>query len=372
MLKVTFPHLGPLYIPLKSFLAELGVEPVVPPFTSQRTIALGTKISPEFACLPFKVNLGNYIEGIEAGAECIFMLGGTGPCRFGYYGELQQEILRENEYDVDFVILEAPQKQPRVLWERIKRYLPHHQPHHLYHAFRIFWEKGKAIDDFDRMVNKVRPLELNPGNCNRIQDNFYKTIDLSSSIGEIHTHYYQAVTELQETPMKPGKKIPSIMLLGEIYMVVEPRVNFQMERTLGAMGVEVQRSIYITDWIKEHFCLAYLKPGHHRQLYRLSEPYLQNFVGGHGLESVAHTVNAAVNHCHGAIHLAPFTCMPETIAMQTFPTIMKDLSISVLSIIIDEHSAEAGIQTRLEAFVDLLSYRNRQNKDLAVNNQFSL
>jgi hypothetical protein len=48
MLKVTYAHLGNFYIPCKILLNELGLEPVVPPFTSQRTIALGTNIAPEF------------------------------------------------------------------------------------------------------------------------------------------------------------------------------------------------------------------------------------------------------------------------------------------------------------------------------------
>ncbi|HYH05253.1 MAG TPA: hypothetical protein VEC37_19345, partial [Bacillota bacterium] len=47
-------------------------------------------------------------------------------------------------------------------------------------------------------------------------------------------------------------------------------------------------------------------------------------------------------------------------AMQALPAVSKELQIPVLSVIIDEHSAEAGIRTRLEAFIDLLSYRRSQ------------
>jgi len=46
--------------------------------------------------------------------------------------------------------------------------------------------------------------------------------------------------------------------------------------------------------------------------------------------------------------------------MQTLPNITKELNIPVLSIIIDEHSAEAGVKTRLEAFVDLLAHRKNR------------
>lgn len=84
MPKITFPHFGNFFIPGKALMNELGFETIVPPPISQKTISLGTNIAPEFACLPLKVNLGNYLEAISAGAEIICMAGGAGPCRFGY------------------------------------------------------------------------------------------------------------------------------------------------------------------------------------------------------------------------------------------------------------------------------------------------
>ncbi|HEX3045076.1 MAG TPA: CoA protein activase [Bacillota bacterium] len=363
MLKITFPHMGNFWIPLKSFWTELGVDPVVPPFTSQQTIALGTKIAPEFACLPLKINLGNYLEAIHAGAECVFMAGGAGPCRFGYYGETQWEILKENGYEVDFVVFEAPNHAPRKLWDKIKRYLPRRSPWDLTRALRIFWSKARALDNFDRAINRIRPLEATSGFCNRLQDDFYGRIDQAASIAGVGSVYREALRKLEEAPRRIREEIPKVVLMGEIFMVLEPRVNFQMERTLGSMGIEVERTIYISDWIAENFFQNYLEPRHRQGLRQLAGPYLRNPVGGHGLESVAHLVDAGVNRSQGVIHLAPFTCMPEIVATQTFPTITNELKIPVLSIIIDEHSAAAGIETRLEAFLDLLKFRHRPRRE---------
>ena len=139
---------------------------------------------------------------------------------------------------------------------------------------------------------------------------------------------------------------------------MEPRVNFQIEKWLGEMGVEVRRTIYLTDWLFDHLWLSVFNPDWYKKLHRLAGPYLRNAVGGHGLETIAHAVEAGVNHFDGVIQLAPFTCMPEIVAMQALPAVARDFSIPVLTVIIDEHSAEAGIETRLEAFVDLLKYNN--------------
>ncbi len=360
MIKATFPHLGNFYIPCAALLYELGLEPVVPPLTSQRTIMLGTKIAPEFACFPLKVNLGNYIEAVEAGAEFIFMAGGVGPCRFGYYGEIQREILQDSGYQMEFIVFEAPKTHPQELWVKIKRVVPRNTLSKLAKALYVFWQKARAIEEFDRLANKIRPLEQKQGTISNLQNRFYRLIDNASSIKDIHSVLDDSISEMQAIPLRETNYPIKVALLGEIYMVLEPRVNFQIEKLLGEMGVEVVRTIHLTEWILEHLCLSIFKPDWYRQLLLLAKPYLGNTVGGHGLETIAHTVKAAVNGFQGVIQLAPFTCMPEIVAMQALPDIAKKLSIPVLTIIIDEHSAQAGIETRLEAFIDLINYRRQQ------------
>ena len=77
-MKVTFPHMGNMYIPLKSLFEQLGVEVVVPPPTTKKTLDLGVKYSPEFACLPLKLTIGNFIEAFSLGANTIIMVKSSG------------------------------------------------------------------------------------------------------------------------------------------------------------------------------------------------------------------------------------------------------------------------------------------------------
>jgi predicted nucleotide-binding protein (sugar kinase/HSP70/actin superfamily) len=356
MLKASFPHIGNSYIPFRALLTELGLEPLVPPPISPRTIALGAKLAPEFACLPLKVNLGNYLEALEQGAELLLMAGGVGPCRFGFYGEVQREILQDAGYRVDFLVLEAPKTHPLELWEKIRRYMPRHKIIDLSRALHLAWLKADALDRFDRIANQVRAVEQEPGSVNRLQNRYYHQLDQAELTGKIKNLSRQGIDALRGLPVRTGQPL-RIVLVGEIYMVLEPQVNFEIEKTLGALGVAVERTIYFTDWVREQLVGSIFNPNWRQPLYRLARPYLNHFVGGHGLETVAHTVSAALEGAHGVIQLAPFTCMPEIVAMQVLPTVSRELNIPVLSLIIDEHAAAAGIQTRLEAFADLLTYR---------------
>ena len=68
-IKVSFPHMGTIYVVWASALRKLGVEPYIPPYTSKKTLSLGTKNSPEAICLPYKWILSNFVEAIDVGVE---------------------------------------------------------------------------------------------------------------------------------------------------------------------------------------------------------------------------------------------------------------------------------------------------------------
>ena len=98
---ISFPHLGNYYIVFNYFLSRaLKCKVIIPPKSTRKTIELGSKYSPDFVCVPFKYNLGNYIEALDMGANVLVQ--GGGGCRYGYYGELQEKILRDLGYNFEF------------------------------------------------------------------------------------------------------------------------------------------------------------------------------------------------------------------------------------------------------------------------------
>jgi len=360
--KVTFPHMGTLHIILKALLTEMGLEVVVPPPTSQRTIELGVKHSPEFACLPLKINIGNFIEAMDAGADTIVMGGGIGPCRFGYYSEVQKEILRTLGYDVDFIVLEPPQGHLRELYDKIIR-LTGGRPAAIYRAMRFAWEKIMVLEAVEKAVHRHRPLEQVGGTVTAAYQRALLRIDAAGTRRALQEAKRTALDEIQSVPVRDDAAGLKIGIVGEVYMVLEPFLNFEVERTLEEMGVQVDRSIYIGDWIRSNLLLDALHLRDDGRVRAAAKPYLNHFVGGHGQETVAHTVLYAQHGYDGIIQVAPFTCMPEIVAESVLPRVSHDLAIPVLTLFLDEHSAPAGCLTRLEAFVDLLERRKEMTEE---------
>ncbi|MEW5898565.1 MAG: CoA protein activase, partial [Bacillota bacterium] len=98
---ITFPHIAEAQRALKMLMNDLGNEVIMPPRPSKRTLDLGVKYAPEFACFPVKILLGTYLETCPQGVELIVTSGGVGPCRAGHYAQLHKKILRSLGYPVD-------------------------------------------------------------------------------------------------------------------------------------------------------------------------------------------------------------------------------------------------------------------------------
>ena len=102
--KVAFPIFGNYNLCIKYFVEQaLGAEYILQPSMTKRTMENGARYSPDSVCTPFKTSLGSMIDALEAGADTLIMTFGI--CRLGYYGELQEEILRSLGFEFDFINL---------------------------------------------------------------------------------------------------------------------------------------------------------------------------------------------------------------------------------------------------------------------------
>ncbi|HEX3032591.1 MAG TPA: hypothetical protein VHS59_10175 [Bacillota bacterium] len=88
-----------------------------------------------------------------------------------------------------------------------------------------------------------------------------------------------------------------------------------------------------------------------------AKPYINHFLGGHGQDTVGNAIKFQEQGKDGIIQIAPLTCMPEIVAQSVFDKVREERQLPTMSLIIDEHAGEAGLLTRLEAFVDLLARR---------------
>lgn len=361
-MKITFPHLGYCSIPLRALFAGLGHDVIVPPPITRKTISLGARHGPEFACYPLKLGLGNFIEAMEMGADTLVMGGGIGPCRFGYYAQVQRDILKSLGYEFTMLVIEPPLGHAKEVLAVAKILKENKSWWTLVKAAWLALVKLRACDDIHRASLYLRPRVEDKASFGKLYLRCLDNVDRASTPGAVKKLAQVSIKEMHNLPqldMCP----PRVALVGEVYLIAEPAANIFIEEKLGNLGVEVVRHVWISEWLKVNIILDFLRLHHQESAEKIAKPYLSCFVGGHGQHSVGETLKAAREGMDGVVHVYPFTCTPEIVARGIMHKIAAEYVLPLVCFSMDEQSGEAGFQTRLEAFVDIVTQRET-NKEL--------
>ena len=360
-MKVSFPHMGNAYIALSALLENLGAEVIVPPKPTRKTIDLGALHAPEFVCLPFKVNLGDNLHALEMGADTLAMVSGTWACRFGYYGRVQHQILRDAGFQFESILLgrEGLTDVMKKFRETVKGNLTLAW----LHAFRVFKAKAKAVDSLETMARKLRPYERDRGSVDGALSHSLILVKEAREIKEIKKACTSGIEILESVEVEKGNQsILRVAILGEIYAVLEPALNFDIERRLAEMRVEAFPVLSVYKWLFRPLKTDPRITIDEFLTRRISKPYVQYVLGGEEHQTIAGIIRAAQSGMDGVIHLYPFTCMPENICRTIIPRLEREYNIPVLNLCLDEHASATGMTTRLEAFVDLLRDRRKRGR----------
>ncbi len=143
-----------------------------------------------------------------------------------------------------------------------------------------------------------------------------------------------------------GPELLKVALLGYPYMLYDPFLSSNLYEKLKDMGVDPITPEQIT----------------FAQMYRASKMMPQNFfwhysnrVSWSGLHILGNPGSV-----EGIIHVTAFACGPDAMVDKFIELQAKQARVPFLTLTIDEHTGEGGMQTRLEAFVDMLRVR-REN-----------
>lgn len=358
-MKVTFPHMGNTYLPIKAMFDDLGVETVIPKTNSKRTIEMGMKYSPELICLPLKLNLGNYIDAVERGADTIIVTGSCGPCRYGYYSEVHKEIFKDLGIDADFVVLEAPEGDIGEFYRRICKVANTKNILKIARGLKNGVKVLRRLNDFEEQVLKTRPYEKVKGSVDLIMNELINDLENHKGSQKMIQLIDSAALKLKTVYIEKHDAL-KVGIVGEIYTVIEDYCNFDIGKKLNDMGVEVHKSHTAGEWILENLFYRSIGRSREEHVREAAKPYMKTLIGGHARETIGHTVLYNEENFDGAIQVLPFGCMPEIVAMSILPTIQEEKNFPVMTLITDEMTGEAGYVTRLEAFIDLL--KNRKEK----------
>ncbi len=356
-MKIAFPHMGRAYIPLKGLLDKAGLPAVVPERPHRRGLELGARYAPEFVCLPFKSTLADFIDGLDKGADTLAMVCGMWACRFGYYGRVQHQILRDLGYEFDSILI--GKDDLKTVARKLLGAMPRgHRLLRVLSAILMFRARAALVDEWERAARKLRPLESIPGSADEALAPFFARLADAPNLRSVRRLRREAAAALAGVARREDRRPLRVALLGEVYMVLEPNLNLDLERLMGELGMEVHPALTLYRWLLKPFRV--LDPRlelTEAWARRVSRPYVRYVLGGEEHWTIAGTIRASRRGYDGVIHVYPLTCMPENICRSILPKVTERYDIPLLDLCFDEHSSPVGVRTRLEAFGDLLERR---------------
>jgi predicted nucleotide-binding protein (sugar kinase/HSP70/actin superfamily) len=356
--RLAIPNLGNYTIALDSAVRAMGIEPWSSTYTPREEMELGIAAAPESLCLPFKAHLGHFIAADRAGCDHALMVNSMGTCRLTYYRKLIENILRDMGLKIRLWGLGFDGIKPPVI-----RYFDP-APFSFVKAVLLALEKIKVIDILEQESWKTRPREKERGAATKL---LRKNLELlgraetGKEVRRLGRLFKEQFRELRDSEKDEGK-ILRIGLIGEVSLLRDRTLNHHTEERLGELGAETRNFFLLGAELANIFGIPAGKNRSHtrRELSKIARPWLANPVGGHALDSVAHTLHCATEGYDGMVHLCPAGCMPEVSVRPVIAAISREKDFPVLELSFDEHTAEAGLVTRLEAFTDVLRERRLQ------------
>lgn len=350
--------MGNYYIPIYNLLSniydEKTSEILIPKRITKETLEKGSNSSPDFVCVPFKYNMGNYIESLEQGANVLIQAGGG--CRYGYYAEVQEQILRDIGYDFTYItLLDAKGVDPFKVYNKFKKINPKLKFSTFVYRFLVTIKLLEILDDFETYIRDNIVFEKNTGEFDKLHEEFLEKMKYLKNISEVTKFKKEYFKKLYSIKLK-NRNNPDIIkigIVGELYTSMEPFSTFFIEKELAKYGVKTRRYTTVT-------YLLFQKGKAEKKLINNSSKYISYALGADGTESVAHTLELIDKGYDGIIHVKPFGCTPEVNAMPILQRISQDKDIPIMYLTFDSQTSETGIQTRLEAFYDMLKMKKEE------------
>jgi predicted nucleotide-binding protein (sugar kinase/HSP70/actin superfamily) len=281
----------------KNYFQSLGYNIVLSDITTKETIEVGKKYSIDEACLSSKIYLG-HIYNLKNRCDYILIP------RICNYGKGENVCVKFNaNYDI------------------VKNIFPNLK------ILDYNIEKTKKTSEFISLIKLG--LKLNK-NIIRVLYSYIKA--------KIKEKKYNK-TQLKNQNKKLKNKNTKILIVSHPYNTYDEYIGIPIINKIQNQNIEILYS----DIMKKKLARKYSK----KLSPTLYWTYSKELIG---------SIEYYKNYISGIIYLTSFPCGPDSLVNELM--LRKINNIPSLNIIIDEQTSEAGLETRIESFIDIIKERS--------------
>ena len=155
-------------------------------------------------------------------------------------------------------------------------------------------------------------------------------------------------------PKRKHKGDLKFLLLGHAYNIFDTFINLDFQKKLRDQGVQVITIENLPESIFKEPVIINPKGGRLRNYWKHEEEILA---------AMRYFLTKGREEIDGVIFLISFACGPDSLISELIKHDMKVVGLPFLEIIMDEHSGEAGLLTRVESFTEMV---RRKKKNLMI------
>lgn len=287
----------------ESFVNECGFNGVVSPPTNQTILEMGVRSAQDEVCLPIKVYMGHLrylVEKVGVDSVLVPHLVRVGRKQFICPKFMGLPDLARTILPLGYPIYIWQGQQGEDLWA--------------YEAVPVEWRRK-----FSKRI-LIRALH-------HAKESYYK--------------HWKGLSQPPPAPLE--KQGMTIGLIAHPYCLHDSYINLNLVNRLHDFGLD----ILFPEMVPESWLTTATS--------QMNKPLFWT-LGRRSLGAALYYIDYGVD---GVIHLAAFGCGPESMVGEFIEGPLREAGIPFLHINLDEHSGEAGLATRLEAFVDMLTRRKK-------------
>lgn len=336
-------------IPIKYLLGNiLDVDIIEPNKITSKTIELGTKYSPDFVCTPFKYTLGTMIESLDKGANVLLQAGGG--CRYGYYYELQEKILKDLGYEFRLFNLVSSKVNIKRIYKIFKKIDKDFSIFKALYYLYITKNMIQYMDKCDDYIRKNIGFEEKSGSFLKLNDEMLKSFSSVNNPIKLYFIYKKYYRLLKKVKVNKPKNCLKVGIIGELYTVMEPFSNYFLEKELANYNIEIKRFTNVDYLLFKNKKIT-------KKALRKTKKFQKYKMGADASTNVYWAKYLCLKNYDGIIHIKSSFCTPEISAMPIINKVCKKYDKPVIYFSFDSSTSEVGIKTRLEAFYDMIQMR---------------
>jgi predicted nucleotide-binding protein (sugar kinase/HSP70/actin superfamily) len=314
------------YFPFwKKLLEELDVEIILSPPTNSKIVEEGVTHGFGELCIPVKIYYGQVLKLVRDHSDLDYIFVPR------YVAEVKEAFFCPKFLSLPDVIKILPEVPKLLNFEVNVKEFPIATS-----VIELGRELGKNQND---SLNAYREAQ-------KYFDEYHKFLQDGAPVN--HALRLVEYNRPFTLPKKKYKGDLRFLLLGHAYNIFDTYINLDFQKKLRDQGVEV---LTIENLPESIFKVPVIVNKRLRNYWKHEEEIMQ---------AIRYFLTKGRNEIDGVIFLVSFACGPDSLISELIMRDMKVVGLPFLEITMDEHSGEAGMITRIEAFVEMARRKKRK------------